>query len=39
MREQLTELYLFRQSQREAELWAELITDPAILQASRLRPF
>lgn len=33
------ELYPFRQSQREAGLWAELVTDPAILQAFRLRPF
>jgi len=28
MRELLIELYLFRQSLREAELWAELFTDP-----------
>ena len=34
MREQLTELLLFRQSQREAELWAELFMDlRRILQA------
>ncbi len=36
MREQLIELYLFRQSYREAELWAELFMDPAIMQACGL---
>jgi hypothetical protein len=39
MREQSPELRPFRQSHREAGLWAELLTDPAILPAFRLRPF
>ena len=33
MREQLSELYLFRQSRHEAELWAELFMDDGILAA------
>jgi hypothetical protein len=36
MREQLSELYLFRQSRHEADLWAELFMDDAILQACDL---
>ena len=36
MREQLTELYLFRQSQREADGWAELFTNDEIRQSTGL---
>ena len=36
MREQLTELYLFRQSTREAEQWAELFAEPRVLEACSL---
>lgn len=36
MREQLTELMLFRQSRREAEMWAEQFADDKILAACSL---
>lgn len=36
MREQLTEIFLFRQSKSEAELWAELFADDRILEARTL---
>ncbi len=36
MREQITELYLFRQSPKEAEEWSALLSDPRILAACEL---
>lgn len=36
MREQLTEIFLFRQSRNEAEIWAELFADDRILEACSL---
>jgi len=36
MREQLTELFLFRLARSEAEMWAELFTDERIMQACDL---
>lgn len=36
MREQLTEVFLFRQSRKEAEIWAELFSDERIMEACDL---
>lgn len=38
MRQQITELYLFRQSPEEADEWARLLTDRRILKACELDP-
>lgn len=38
MREQLTELFLFRQSRREAEMWAEQFAEDGLLDACTLNP-
>ncbi len=38
MRQQITELYLFRQSPEEAAEWAALLTDRQILEACELDP-
>lgn len=39
MREQLQTLYLFRQPRSAAEIWSELLSEPEILQACRLKQF
>ena len=39
MRAQIGTLYLFLQSKRAAEIWAETMADPRILEAQNLRQF
>ena len=39
MRQQLTRLFLFRQPASAAEMWAELFTDPRILDCRNLEQF